>query len=65
LVNIPIIKGENVLLFLVQTAGRQSAEQRQYRPARARGGETNGQDTEEFAFSAEQLEAWSDAILTQ
>lgn len=36
LVNIPNVKGENILLFLVQTVGRQSAEQRQYRPARSR-----------------------------
>lgn len=36
LVNIPNSKGENILLFLVQTVGRQSAEQRQYRPARSR-----------------------------
>lgn len=36
LVNVPNSKGENILLFLVQTVGRQSAEQRQYRPARAR-----------------------------
>lgn len=34
--NIPNTKGENILLFLVQTVGRQSAEQRQYRPARSR-----------------------------
>lgn len=34
--NIPNSKGENILLFLVQTVGRQSAEQRQYRPARSR-----------------------------
>ena len=36
LVNIPNSKGENILLFLAQTVGRQSAEQRQYRPARSR-----------------------------
>ena len=34
--NIANSKGENILLFLVQTVGRQSAEQRQYRPARTR-----------------------------
>ena len=36
LVNIPNSKGENILLFLAQTVGRQSAEQRQYRPSRSR-----------------------------
>lgn len=34
--NIPNSKGENILLFLAQTVGRQSAEQKQYRPARSR-----------------------------
>ena len=29
-------RGENILLFLVQTVGRQLVEQRQYRPARTR-----------------------------
>jgi len=29
-------KGENILLFLVQTVGRQVVEQRQYRPSRSR-----------------------------
>ena len=29
-------RGENILLFLVQTVGRQLVEQRQYRPSRAR-----------------------------
>ena len=36
LVNLPNSKGENILLFLVQTVGRQLAEQRQYRPPRSR-----------------------------
>ena len=31
---------ENILLFLVQTVGRQLAEQRQYRPSRVRGSTT-------------------------
>ena len=30
-------RGENILLFLVQTVGRQLVEQRQYRPSRVRG----------------------------
>jgi len=30
-------RGENILLFLVQTAGRQIAEQKQYRTSRSRG----------------------------
>ena len=29
-------RGENILLFLVQTVGRQLVEQRQYRPTRMR-----------------------------
>ena len=29
-------RGENILLFLVQTVGRQLVEQRQYRPSRVR-----------------------------
>lgn len=29
-------RGENILLFLVQTVGRQLIEQRQYRPNRSR-----------------------------
>ena len=36
LVQLPNQRGENILLFLVQTVGRQQLEQRQYRPARAR-----------------------------
>lgn len=31
-----LFRGENILLFLVQTVGRQLVEQRQYRPARTR-----------------------------
>jgi hypothetical protein len=31
-----IFRGENILLFLVQTVGRQLVEQRQYRPSRSR-----------------------------
>ena len=38
LVNRPNGRGENVLLFLVQTVGRQVVEQRQYRPSRSRKG---------------------------
>lgn len=30
-------RGEDILLFLVQTVGRQLVEQRQYRPSRVRG----------------------------
>ncbi|BFZ21562.1 hypothetical protein BsWGS_24601 [Bradybaena similaris] len=36
LVSAPNSRGENILLFLVQTVGRQLVEQRQYRPSRAR-----------------------------
>lgn len=36
LVTLPNSRGENILLFLVQTVGRQLVEQRQYRPARNR-----------------------------
>ncbi|KAI1289573.1 E3 ubiquitin-protein ligase UBR5 [Halotydeus destructor] len=36
LVTMPNSKGENILLFLVQTVGRQITEQKQYRPARPR-----------------------------
>ncbi|XP_064596947.1 E3 ubiquitin-protein ligase UBR5-like isoform X2 [Liolophura sinensis] len=36
LVTLPNSRGENVLLFLVQTVGRQVSEQRQYRPPRSR-----------------------------
>ncbi|VDH90552.1 E3 ubiquitin-protein ligase EDD1, partial [Mytilus galloprovincialis] len=36
LVTLPNSRGENILLFLVQTVGRQLVEQRQYRPARTR-----------------------------
>ncbi|CAG5118736.1 unnamed protein product, partial [Candidula unifasciata] len=36
LVSAPNSRGENVLLFLVQTVGRQLVEQRQYRPPRVR-----------------------------
>ncbi|KAK2182676.1 hypothetical protein NP493_338g00008 [Ridgeia piscesae] len=31
-----VVRGENILLFLVQTVGRQLVEQRQYRPTRMR-----------------------------
>jgi len=36
LVTLPNSRGENILLFLVQTVGRQLIEQRQYRPSRVR-----------------------------
>ena len=36
LVTLPNSRGENILLFLVQTVGRQMIEQRQYRPSRSR-----------------------------
>ena len=36
LVTLPNSRGENILLFLVQTVGRQIIEQRQYRPSRSR-----------------------------
>ncbi|KAK6168099.1 hypothetical protein SNE40_021993 [Patella caerulea] len=36
LVTLPNSKGENILLFLVQTVGRQLTEQRQFRPSRSR-----------------------------
>lgn len=36
LVTLPNSRGENILLFLVQTVGRQLVEQRQYRPSRSR-----------------------------
>lgn len=36
LVTLPNGRGENILLFLVQTVGRQMVEQRQHRPARSR-----------------------------
>ena len=36
-------RGENVLLFLVQTVGRQLNEQRQYRPPKSRGSRKNNQ----------------------
>ncbi|XP_062606641.1 E3 ubiquitin-protein ligase UBR5-like isoform X3 [Saccostrea cucullata] len=36
LVKLPNSRGENILLFLVQTVGRQLIEQRQYRPNRTR-----------------------------
>ncbi|KAJ8321996.1 hypothetical protein KUTeg_000467 [Tegillarca granosa] len=36
LVTLPNSRGENILLFLVQTVGRQLVEQRQYRPNRSR-----------------------------
>ncbi|OQR77876.1 E3 ubiquitin-protein ligase UBR5-like [Tropilaelaps mercedesae] len=36
LATLPNGKGETILLFLVQTVGRQSVEQRQYRPSRSR-----------------------------
>ncbi|CAL1532111.1 unnamed protein product [Lymnaea stagnalis] len=36
LVSAPNSRGENILLFLVQTVGRQLVEQRQFQPARAR-----------------------------
>ncbi|XP_015788176.1 E3 ubiquitin-protein ligase UBR5 [Tetranychus urticae] len=36
LVTLPNSRGENILLFLVQTVGRQMVEQRQHRPARSR-----------------------------
>ncbi|EEC00482.1 ubiquitin protein ligase edd, putative, partial [Ixodes scapularis] len=36
LVTLPNSRGENILLFLVQTVGRQVVEQRQYRPSRSR-----------------------------
>ncbi|KAL3179297.1 hypothetical protein MRX96_038194 [Rhipicephalus microplus] len=38
LVTLPNSRGENILLFLVQTVGRQLVEQRQYRPSRSRSG---------------------------
>ena len=50
LVNIPNSKGENILLFLAQTVGRQSAEQRQYRPARSR---TTGMASSRKVLTAE------------
>lgn len=31
-------RGENIILFLVQTVGRQTKEQKQYRPSRIRAG---------------------------
>ena len=34
LVGSPNGRGENILLFIVQTVGRQMVEQRQYRPTR-------------------------------
>ena len=34
LVRSPNGRGENILLFIVQTVGRQMVEQRQYRPTR-------------------------------
>lgn len=36
LVTAPNSRGENILLFLVQTVGRQLTEQRQFRPTRLR-----------------------------
>ncbi|XP_064474178.1 E3 ubiquitin-protein ligase UBR5-like isoform X2 [Ornithodoros turicata] len=36
LVTLPNARGETILLFLVQTVGRQVVEQRQYRPSRSR-----------------------------
>ena len=36
LVKLPNSRGENILLFLVQTVGRQQIEQRQHRPSRSR-----------------------------
>ncbi|ESN90470.1 hypothetical protein HELRODRAFT_71154 [Helobdella robusta] len=36
LVKLPNTRGENILMFLLQTVGRQLVEQRQYRPSRVR-----------------------------
>ncbi|KAK2726284.1 hypothetical protein QYM36_000668 [Artemia franciscana] len=41
LVSLPNSRGENILLFLVQTVGRQLTEQRQYRPSRSRSSRKN------------------------
>jgi len=44
-------RGENILLFLVQTVGRQLVEQRQYRPSRVRS--TTGPSTRKHVNTAE------------
>lgn len=36
LVVVELCRGENILMFLLQTVGRQIVEQRQYRPSRIR-----------------------------
>ena len=45
LVSYPNTRGENILLFLVQTVGRQSVEQRQYRTSRPRSTSNNSRKT--------------------
>lgn len=45
LVAYPNSRGENILLFLVQTVGRQSLEQRQYRASRPRSTSNNARKT--------------------
>lgn len=40
-----IFRGESILLFLVQTVGRQSVEQRQYRAARPRSASASSRKT--------------------
>lgn len=45
LVSYPNMRGENILLFLVQTVGRQSVEQRQYRASRPRSTSNNSRKT--------------------
>lgn len=46
LVTLPNSKGENILLFLVQTVGRQIQEQRQHLPSRVRTKKTNEANSE-------------------
>ncbi|XP_074597147.1 E3 ubiquitin-protein ligase hyd isoform X2 [Brevipalpus obovatus] len=52
LVTLPNGKGEYILLFLVQTVGRQIAEQRQHKPARSRSSATR--KTPELSNNGEQ-----------
>ncbi len=59
LVNSPNGRGENILLFLAQTVGRQGIEQRQYRPSRSRKSARKG--TPSAAAAAAAAEASSGA----
>lgn len=44
LIQFYVFRGENILLFLAQTVGRQNQEQRQYRTARPRAASSNSRN---------------------